>query len=742
MKPKLKLNNLKLNLETLTFRTFLRGFLVVGFFLLILIGIVIQHGPFKMRLGEGDIALKSIYAPYDFVYTGMIDEIKTQQERQKVKKAVKDIYLLNAQVFSDALTKSDNFFNRLSQARQEIAGLQDKKEQEDIRTQSKEKLQKIIAVSLQENSLNALLRAEDVFRLSGETQDALRSIYSQGILSNIDKKSLLDTGVKEVSVSDSASQAERTAEIEKIPSYDEAVRDVYNQTKKVVSDKKAVWAVSELLQNLVAPNLFFDSKLTEARRQEAANAVPVQYQQIEVKKGQIIVGKGQRVLKEHINQLVKIERIQSEEAKVKFLAGVVLLVFLLLLIVTIYLLLYEPKIFHNTSYLVLIGILSVTIIYIARAIIISPLPSYLIPLASVSMLLAVLLNPRMAIFMTVCLSIAIGINIENSLNTAITFLFGGMAGVFSVRNMRRRWHIIRSGVLVGITNCVSIITIGFLNNLNFDSFAPDSAWGFANGIICAFIVMGILPLLEDAFKLTTNITLLELSDMNHPLLKEMILKAPGTYNHSLMVGNLAEAASEAIGANSLLARVGAYYHDVGKIEKSEYFSENQTDAKSLHDKLTPSMSRLIITSHVKDGVELAKKHGLKNAILDFIEQHHGTGLVYYFFQKALERVEDDTILKEEGYRYPGPKPQTKETAIVLLADSVEAASRTLANPTPSRVEELAHRIINNKFIDGQLDECELTLKDLNKIAEVFIRILMGILHSRIEYPAENENQHS
>jgi putative nucleotidyltransferase with HDIG domain len=252
--------------------------------------------------------------------------------------------------------------------------------------------------------------------------------------------------------------------------------------------------------------------------------------------------------------------------------------------------------------------------------------------------------------------------------------------------------------------------------------------------------MGVMPLLEDLFKITTDITLLELSDMNHPLLKQMVLKAPGTYHHSLMVGNLAEAAAETIGANSLLARVGAYYHDVGKIEKAEYFSENQTNAKSLHDKLTPSMSRLIITNHVKDGVEFAKKYRLKKDILDFIEQHHGTSLVHYFFQKALERVEDETMLKEEGFRYQGPKPQTKEAAIVLLADSVEAASRTLGNPTPSRVEELAHRIVNNKFIDGQLDECELTLRDLNKIANVFVRVLIGVLHSRVEYPSDTNEK--
>jgi len=390
----------------------------------------------------------------------------------------------------------------------------------------------------------------------------------------------------------------------------------------------------------------------------------------------------------------------------------------------------------------------VAIIFIARAIIVSPLPSYVIPLASISMLIAILLNQRLAIFITIILGLAISINVENSLNLAIMFLFGGLIGIFSTRNIRKRWHIIRSGILVGGVNALSIISISLLNNLNVDSFLADGLWGFGNGILCVFIVMSILPLLEDIFNITTNITLLELSDMNHPLLKDMMVKAAGTYHHSLMVGNLAEAAAETVGANSLLARVGAYYHDIGKIAKAEYFTENhKAGSKVLHDKLTPSMSRLIITSHVKDGVELGRKYKLRRDILDFVEQHHGTGLVYYFFQKALERIEDDGVLKEEGFRYEGPKPQTRETAIVLMADSVEAASRSLTNPNPAKIEELVHRIINNKFIDGQLDECELTLRDLNKISGAFIRVLIGVTHTRIEYPdidkaVKNEHKHN
>ncbi|MDD3089062.1 MAG: HDIG domain-containing protein, partial [Candidatus Omnitrophica bacterium] len=266
----------------------------------------------------------------------------------------------------------------------------------------------------------------------------------------------------------------------------------------------------------------------------------------------------------------------------------------------------------------------------------------------------------------------------------------------------------------------------------------DGFWGLAAGVLSSFIVMGLLPLFEHFFKVPTNISLLELSDLNHPLLKTLALEAPGTYHHSIMVGNLAEASCDAIGANSLLARVGAYYHDIGKISKPEYFSENEMGSGSRHANLTPSMSALIISKHVKDGIEIAHKYKLNQAIMDLITQHHGDSMISYFYQKAIEKSEDGSVLNEEDFRYPGPKPQTKEGAILLLADSVEASSRALEDPTPSSIRNLVRKIINNKFIDGQLDECDLTLRDMHKIADSFVRVLMAVFHTRLSYPEENK----
>jgi hypothetical protein len=262
------------------------------------------------------------------------------------------------------------------------------------------------------------------------------------------------------------------------------------------------------------------------------------------------------------------------------------------------------------------------------------------------------------------------------------------------------------------------------------------------GLLSGVVTTGLCPLAEMVFGYTTDVKMLELASMDQPLLRELMVQVPGTYHHSIVVGNMVEAAAKSIEANSLLARVASYYHDIGKINKPQYFVENQAGGENRHERLAPSMSSLILISHVKDGVELAKQYRLGQGIQDIIQQHHGTSLISYFYQKAVDLQEkqknskgaDVPQVSEEDYRYPGPRPQTKEAGLVLLADAVEAASRTLTDPTAARIQGLVQKIINKIFSDGQLDECELTLKDLHQIAKSFIQIIMGISHQRIEYP--------
>ena len=385
---------------------------------------------------------------------------------------------------------------------------------------------------------------------------------------------------------------------------------------------------------------------------------------------------------------------------------------------------------HNYLNLVLIFLI---IFYVSYFVINQRWPVYYIPFCIAPMLAAMLFNDlRIAFLLSIACAVSIAGIYGNNLYLALLFISSGIVSAVLVCGARQRMAVIRAGFIVGLIQALALLLVdGFIikNSFRYPVFV-------LNGIACSIIVLGILPLFEYLFGTITNISLLELADFSHPLLQRMTLEAPGTYHHSLVVGNLSEAACRAVGANSLLARIGAYYHDIGKLEKPEYFSENQALIENKHDDLSPSMSKLIIMNHVKDGIELAKKYRLNPQLVDFISQHHGSGLVYYFYRRALENIEEDQDVKEEGFRYAGPKPNTKETAIVLLADSVEAATRALRNPTPPKIEEVVHKVVNNKFIDGQLDECDLTLKDLEKISAVFIRILGGIYHSRVSYPEQ------
>jgi putative nucleotidyltransferase with HDIG domain len=384
-----------------------------------------------------------------------------------------------------------------------------------------------------------------------------------------------------------------------------------------------------------------------------------------------------------------------------------------------------------------ISLLFLIILVASYFIIIQKWPLFYIPFSLMPMLTTLLFNNlEISLLLALASSVCVSSFLTHPLDLVLVFLISGILSSILVLGSRKRTTVIRAGIIVGIAQAVLLVFI--------DRFVFTEPLRYLlimlNGIASSIIMLGILPVFEYLFKTYTNISLLELADSRHPLLQRMVLEAPGTYHHSLVVGNLSETACEAVGANALLARIGSYYHDIGKLQKPDYFSENQDISMSKHDTLAPSMSKLIIMNHVKEGVELAKKYKLNPALIDFIQQHHGNSLVYYFYRRALENLEEDEEVKEEGFRYPGPRPDTKEAAIVLLADSVEAATRTLKDPIPKKIEEVVRKIINNKFIDGQLDECDLTLKDLEKISSVFIRILSGIYHSRVNYPEEQRSE--
>ncbi|MCX8028008.1 MAG: HDIG domain-containing protein [Thermodesulfovibrionales bacterium] len=359
---------------------------------------------------------------------------------------------------------------------------------------------------------------------------------------------------------------------------------------------------------------------------------------------------------------------------------------------------------------------------------------YGIPVPVGAMLITLIFDFHTAIMFSFIISILTGIWFYDPSYTVFAFL-GCIIGAFSIIRCKKRSAILRAGMIVSLVNVVTAVIAMMARGDIFNDIVVlhTMIYALLSGFTVSSFLFVLLPFFEYVFSLTTDISLLELLDLEHPLMKSLMISAPGTYHHSIIVGNLAESAAEAIGVNPLLARVAAYYHDIGKMKMPEYFVENQTAGINKHDKLTPHMSSMILISHVKEGIELAKQHKIPAIVSDAIQQHHGTSLIAYFYQKAIEQNLGEAILQDD-YRYPGPKPQTRIAALIMMADAVEAASRTLIDPTPARISALVERIINNIFLDGQIDECELTLKDLSVIKKKFTYILTSIFHKRIIYP--------
>ncbi|MCK5505164.1 MAG: HDIG domain-containing protein [Thermodesulfovibrionia bacterium] len=429
-------------------------------------------------------------------------------------------------------------------------------------------------------------------------------------------------------------------------------------------------------------------------------------------------------------------------------AGTFFIIALLLIILYKDLMRYKPDFYKNYPMMLLIGILLtgnfiiggvfsyiLEGLHLRFGIVDAQFAIYAIPLATGAMLTALLIDVHTAIVFSVITSLLAGVWLNNPFFSIFHFA-ASLTGALGVIRCKKRSAIWRAGLFVGLVSVCTCLIIILIQEQILSIETPLAlSFAFLNGLIVATLVSAILPLLEHIFNLTTDISLLELIDLNQPLMRNLLVEAPGTYHHSIIVGNLVESAAEAVGVNPLLARVSAYYHDIGKIKMPEYFIENQQISTSRHDKLAPRMSSLILMSHVKEGVEFAKQNKLPDSIIDIIQQHHGTSVITYFFQKAKEQhVDTSTPIKEADFRYSGPKPQSRVAALVLIADAVEAASRALTDPTPSRISAVVERVINHFFLDGQLDDCELTLKDLTEIKSHFVYLLTSVFHRRVSYP--------
>ena len=470
-----------------------------------------------------------------------------------------------------------------------------------------------------------------------------------------------------------------------------------------------------------------------------------------VSKGELIVEAGHRVSDKAALILAEIAHREGVGGRSHAYAGLCMLLLVFFYLFYRDIKRYRPALIADTKKLFLLAFLlliSIVLLQILRQVfslvadrlhLDVETMGFALPVAAGAMLVSLLLDFHLALGFSFLISILLGIVFQGDPFMPVYCFSGCIVASLSVIRYKKRTAVIRAGALTGLVNLVAVAGIDLYKGVLLARGLDDLAAGIANALLTAMIVSVALPFFEALFDIATDIKLLELLDPNHPLLKELVYKTPGTYHHSIVIGNLAKAAAQAIGENQILARVGAYYHDVGKIRKPEYFIENQRLSENKHDRLMPSMSSLIIASHVKDGVDIAREHRLPSVVVDIIQEHHGTSLITYFYKKARELHQFETIA-EEDYRYPGPRPRSKTAAIVMLADSVEAASRVLEDPSPQRIQALTNSVITRFFLDDQLSSCDLTLKDLRDIAQSFNFILAGIFHQRIDYPGMDFNK--
>lgn len=499
-----------------------------------------------------------------------------------------------------------------------------------------------------------------------------------------------------------------------------------------ISDGEKQLGIS-LLNNTIQPNKFIDAEATKRKKdEEIAKVEPVI-----VKEHEVIVRKGDIIDSNSLDLIKESGLLKEKEGYDKRTAiGIVILILLLQIVIFGYVYLFNDEIMDGNKLLILIIIITFVILISESIYNISP---FIMPVSTAALLIAILIDTRLSLIVNIFIVFILSFTLKLDDTVMGMYLISGSIGAFMASKQQQRFNILLNGILIGAANVLTIIAFGLIKKLELLDILVKGGHGLINGVFCAVLTIGTLPIWENLFEVLTPLKLLELSNPNQPLLKRLLLEAPGTYHHSIIVGNLSERAAESIGADSLISRVGAYYHDIGKLKRPYFFKENQIGMDNPHDKLQPNMSTLIITNHTKDGIALGEKNKLPKEIIDIIGQHHGDTVVSYFYHKAKE--DETKEVKIEDFRYNGPKPQTREAAIVMLADSVEAAVRSIKDPNKKNIEEMIRNIIKGKLEDNQLEECNLTLKDLNLIANAFSSILMGIFHERIEYPnldLENE----
>lgn len=524
------------------------------------------------------------------------------------------------------------------------------------------------------------------------------------------------------------------------------------------TDNSKLKLALNVLPQLIKTNISLNKAETELRRENARLAVKNVIR--ELKKGEIIIRRGDMYKETHIFFIDGIRKQRQQTNLIIKFFGLFMLVSLVIVLVYSFAKRNIGKFKLSQKDLYFLSLMLVGTMALLRmgnfvatsmqdSIPFSDITTfyYLIPVAAGAMMVRYILNSESALVFAIVTSVLSGFFLDNNLEISVFYLLSSIFAANAIGHVERRSSVFKSGFYVGLINVALVLSLNLIgkvssaNSVEIQELLLNSLFALIGGILTSITILAGSPFIEAIFNYTTNIKLLELANMNHPLLREMIVRAPGTYHHSQLVGILAESGARAIDANPLLARVGSYYHDIGKMKKPQYFIENQK-GDNPHDRLSPHMSALIIDAHVKDGIEMAKEHKLPDVISDFIPEHQGTKLIGYFYNKA-KKMSDPSVdkIEEKDFRYKGPRPQSRESGIVMLADTIEAAVRSMPEKTPQKIQASVEKLVNMHFADGQLNECDITLRDLHKIVEAFVKILIGIYHQRVEYPDQKLTSH-
>ena len=644
--------------------------------------------PKRYKLNEGDIATVDIKAPRD-----IIDEEATKLKEQEVTAKVEKKFTLKNEIKIEASDNVKGFFDKLINLKSN-----------NIDEKSKiAELKKIDTINLSDSEYKELLD------LSVDKDTELQWIA----LTAIDKA--YENQIEE----DSKAIADA-----------KSIVDQYLSRQGLVSNIEVI--LREICESQVKANYFFDQSKTDEAIKEALKGVS----KVMIKKNQIIVKEGEPITQKQINILTELGLIGEDISKDYIYTYIILFFYVLFVLILQYIYMKNEnnKILNNTKLVFLILLLNLLSLIIAR--VFTLVSVFLIPIACTPILMTVFLGSKISIIINSFNLLFIGIIIGFEPQIILVAIVANIISSLTLKKVNQRNDILYSTAYLAVSSAIIVLSSGILLSNNIKRILIDVALATGGAFISGILAMGLLPFLESSFNLVTNMKLLELSNPNNLLLKRLLMEAPGTYHHSIMVANLAEVAAEEVGANPMLVRVGAYYHDIGKIKRPFFFGENQLGGVNPHDKISPALSTTIIISHVKDGLELAKEYDVPTIVTDMIAQHHGTTLVKYFYYTLKNNSENPDLIKEDDFRYPGPKPQTKEAAIIMMADSVEAAVRSIQEPTLDKIEAMVNNIIKDKLNSNQLNECDLTFKDLEVIKACFLKVLKGIYHHRIEYPTE------